>query len=138
VSDYNTQMIRLLNALIERTASGAVRWQVVSDHSFGIETPSGAVLIEPRDNDDRPPFTLNLFDQGHRLIDSLQTEWFNEDDPFPWNTPLSELFYLARASAFNVDEVSAKILSDLDEENYVEWGLAQPNVQSYAFDEEPF
>jgi len=103
--DYKrNEMLKLLHRLLERSNDGLVPWQVVGDHSFGVQTAEARVVISSRDGNDRPPFDLYLYDPSGDELDWLESAWI-DGRPSGWNETMQNLYFKAREIARDLENV---------------------------------
>jgi hypothetical protein len=131
------QILRLLDDLLVRTETGSAPWEVITQHSFGLQTKGASVQIGSRDDDDTAPFEFVLYNAEGAAIEYLASEWRGPDQA-PWNRTLSDLYFSAKSVANRVGEIVDDFLDSLDHGQTLKWTKPPSQTSSYAFDEEPF
>ncbi len=102
------RLIELCERLSAGTQSGQVAWHAQEATSFSWSGSSGAVNVRSLDEDGEEPFELAVFASGQK-VESLVSEWAEDESPAPWNAALGRAYRAARRQALGVD----KILDDL-------------------------
>ena len=102
------RLIELCERLSAGTQSGQVAWHAQEATSFSWSGSSGAVNVRSLDADGEEPFELAVFASGQK-VESLVSEWAEDESPAPWNDALGRAYRAARRQALGVD----KILDDL-------------------------
>lgn len=103
------RLIELSARLQSATETRNLEWSAEEDTAFLWKGRSGAVEIRSRDGDGDHPFVLTIFSQGMQKVETLTSEWGEDEEPAAWNDALGRLYRAARREALGVD----KILDDL-------------------------
>ena len=103
------RLIELCDRLRTGTETGKVVWQADGDAAFAWSSSSGSVNVRSLDDDGDEPFELAIFSPGGQKVETLASEWAEDETPAAWNAPLGRLYRAARRQALGVD----KILDDL-------------------------
>ena len=99
MSSYATQLdsVPLLNALINKTQAGKLKWDETADEDIFLVSVGGNTTLKVQRKVDRRGFvehTLSLLDENGKLIWEIEEPW----------ALTKELFVLARRVARKVDE----------------------------------
>jgi hypothetical protein len=117
------RLMLLANRLIAATEKGRVEWTSASETNtaFKASQRSGSVLIASDDGDGAYPYTLTVFDEGGRKVESLTTGAYPDvdmgSDPYEWNDTWRKLYESARGQALKIDSVINAIIDDLDSDD---------------------
>jgi hypothetical protein len=103
------RLIELCERLRRATETGKATWEPDRDTAFGWVGSSGSVTVRSLDADGDEPFELAVFSPGGQKVETLTSEWAEDETPAAWNAPLGGLYRAARRQALGVD----KILDDL-------------------------
>lgn len=103
------RLIELCERLRGSTEAGHLEWATEEDTAFLWTGATGAVEMRSRDADGDHPFELTVFSPTMQKVETLTSEWNEDEQPAPWNDALGRLYRAARRQALGVD----KILDDL-------------------------
>ena len=103
------RLIELCERLHGASETGQAVWEASHDTAFSWVGASGSVGVRSLDSDGEEPFELTVFGPGGQKVETLTSEWADDEKPAPWNAPLGRLYRAARRQALGVD----KILDDL-------------------------
>ncbi|MGH3022547.1 MAG: hypothetical protein ACRDNI_02720 [Gaiellaceae bacterium] len=103
------RLIELCDRLRTGTETGRVIWEADRDAAFAWIGSSGSVTVRSLDADGDEPFELSVFSSSGQKVETLASEWAEDETPAEWNAPLGRLYRAARRQALGVD----KILDDL-------------------------
>lgn len=106
-------LIRLCTGLAEATGAGQVEWVAREETSFRYKSSSGGVDVRSRERDGEPPYELILFNSKKERVDTIFSEWSDDNVPAPWNEPLVDLYRAARRRALGVDKIIDDLLGEL-------------------------
>lgn len=109
MDEWSDRLIELCERLSGGTHAGRIVWVVEEATSFAWSGSSGAVSVRSRDGDGEEPYELAVFTASGQKVETLTSEWAEDDTPAPWNDALARLYRAARREALGVD----KILDDL-------------------------
>ena len=108
----HARLIDLCDRLAEATLAGATDWRGEGDDHYKWERPEGSISIGARDRDGQPPYELTVFNSGDERVEELVSALV-DDEPAPWNEPLTELYRVARRSALHADEIIDALMKTL-------------------------
>lgn len=120
-------LIRLCTDLAEATGAGQVDWSAREETSFRYRSASGGVDVRSRERDGEPPYELVLFNSKKDKVDTLASEWSQDNEPAPWNEPLVDLYRSARRRALGVDKIIDDLLAELRATTSASQGTDQPS-----------
>ena len=99
------RLIELCERLSAGTQTGQVAWAAEEATSFSWSGSSGAVNVRSLDEDGEEPFELAVFAAGGQKVESLISEWAEDESPAPWNDALGRAYRAARRQALGVDKI---------------------------------
>lgn len=107
------RLIELCERLSAGTQAGQVVWEAEEATSFSWSGSSGAVNVRSRDADGEEPFELAVLASGGQKVESLTSEWAEDDTPAPWNDALGRVYRAARRQALGVDRILDDLFAEL-------------------------
>ena len=108
-----TRLVELSERLRSATDDGRVEWALEDDTSFFWAGASGSVGVRSRDGDGEEPFELALYSAAKQKVETLTSEWSDQEEPAAWNDPLARLYRAARRQALGVDRILDDLLAEL-------------------------
>jgi hypothetical protein len=111
--DLYSRLIELCNRIVAATAAAEVEWQDFNDDRFVLARNAGSVAISSRDKDGEPPYDLSIYNTNGELVESLLSEWLDDDQPARWNQPLADVYRAGRRSALGADRVIDALIQEL-------------------------
>jgi hypothetical protein len=112
-SDVYTRLIELCNRLVAATATAELEWQDFKDDRFVLSRQAGSVAISSRDKDGEPPYELMIYNATGEMVESLLSEWVDDEQPARWNQPLADVYRAGRRSALGADRVIDALIQEL-------------------------
>lgn len=107
------RLVELSKRLRAATDEGQLEWTTEDDTSFVWTGSNGAVSVRSRDGDGEEPFELDVFSPTRQKVETLGSEWTEDERPAPWNEALTRLYRAARRKALGVDRILEDLLSEL-------------------------
>lgn len=107
------RLVELSKRLQIATDAGQLDWTAEDDTTFLWTGSSGAVSVRSRDGDGEEPFELDVFSAARQKVETLTSEWRADEQPAPWNDPLTRLYRAARRQGLGVDRILADLLAEL-------------------------
>lgn len=107
------RLVELSKRLRAATDEGQLEWTAEDDTSFVWTGSNGAVSVRSRDGDGEEPFELDVFSPTRQKVETLGSEWTEDERPAPWNEALTRLYRAARRKALGVDRILEDLLSEL-------------------------
>lgn len=107
------RLVELSKRLQVATDAGQLEWTAEDDTTFLWTGSSGAVSVRSRDGDGEEPFELDVFSAARQKVETLTSEWRADEQPAPWNDPLTRLYRAARRQGLGVDRILADLLAEL-------------------------
>lgn len=127
-------ILTLLKTLAEKTGQGGLEWRQTGREAFSLRREAGIVTIRSIDADGAAPFEFILTNEDGVAVERAVTSSGNQ----PLSYRLSNLFKMARRSAFHVPELVNSFVAQLDEPEPPAPEPATPNVASEDADDIPF
>lgn len=107
------RLVELSRRLSAATDAGQVEWTAEDDTSFLWSGSRGAVSVRSRDGDGEEPFEIDVYSAGKQKVETIGSEWTNDEQPAPWNDAVARLYRAARRQALGVDRILEDLLSEL-------------------------
>jgi hypothetical protein len=107
------RLVELSRRLQVATDAGQLEWIAEEDTTFLWTGSSGAVSVRSRDGDGEEPFVLDVFGAAKQKVETLGSEWTEDERPAPWNDALTRLYRSARRRALGVDRILEDLLGEL-------------------------
>ena len=107
------RLVELSKRLRAATDEGQLEWTAEDDTSFVWTGSNGAVGVRSRDGDGEEPFELDVFSPARQKVETLGSEWTEDERPAPWNDALTRLYRAARRKALGVDRILEDLLGEL-------------------------
>ena len=107
------RLVELSKRLRAATDEGQLEWTAEDDTSFVWTGSNGAVSVRSRDGDGEEPFELDVFSPARQKVETLGSEWTEDERPAPWNEALTRLYRAARRKALGVDRILEDLLGEL-------------------------
>lgn len=107
------RLVELSKRLRAATDEGRIEWTAEDDTSFLWNGSSGAISVRSRDGDGEEPFELDVFSSAKQKVETLGSEWTEDEQPAPWNEALTRLYRAARRKALGVDRILDDLLAEL-------------------------
>ena len=107
------RLVELSKRLRAATDEGRIEWTAEDDTSFLWNGSSGAISVRSRDGDGEEPFELDVFSSAKQKVETLGSEWTEDEQPAPWNEALTRLYRAARRKALGVDRILVDLLAEL-------------------------
>lgn len=107
------RLVELSKRLRAATDEGQLEWTAEDDTSFVWTGSNGAVSVRSRDGDGEEPFELDVFSPTRQKVETLGSEWTEDERPAPWNEALTRLYRAARRKALGVDRILEDLLGEL-------------------------
>ena len=107
------RLVEVARRLRAATDEGQVDWTAEDDTSFLWNGSSGAISVRSRDGDGEEPFELDVFSAAKQKVETLGSEWTEDEQPAPWNEALTRLYRAARRKALGVDRILDDLLAEL-------------------------
>ena len=107
------RLVELSKRLRAATDEGQLEWTAEDDTSFVWTGSNGAVSVRSRDGDGEEPFELDVFSATRQKVETLGSEWTEDERPAPWNEALTRLYRAARRKALGVDRILEDLLGEL-------------------------
>ena len=107
------RLVELSKRLQVATDAGQLEWTAEDDTTFVWTGSSGAVGVRSRDGDGEEPFELDVFGAAKQKVETVTSEWTEDERPAPWNDALARLYRAARRQALGVDRILADLLAEL-------------------------
>jgi hypothetical protein len=107
------RLVELSKRLRAATDEGQLEWTAEDDTSFVWIGSNGAVSVRSRDGDGEEPFELDVFSPTRQKVETLGSEWTEDERPAPWNEALTRLYRAARRKALGVDRILEDLLGEL-------------------------
>ena len=107
------RLVELSKRLRVATDAGQIDWTADDDMTFLWTGSSGAVSVRSRDGDGEEPFELDVFGATHQKVETLTSEWTQDEQPAPWNDALARLYRAARRRALGVERILDDLLAEL-------------------------
>lgn len=107
------RLVELSRRLRAATDEGQVEWTAEDDTTFLWSGSSGAISVRSRDGDGEEPFELDVFSATRQKVETLGSEWTEDERPAPWNDALTGLYRSARRRALGVDRILEDLLGEL-------------------------
>ncbi len=123
--------MQLAQRLTDATVKRKLTWKVLSPNpvpaergreprsagatAFETTLPAATVQVASVDGDGVSPYRISLIKDG-AVIESLQTEYFGEDEygqAAPWNQAIEDLYRAARSQALGIDATIDALFSDV-------------------------
>jgi hypothetical protein len=107
------RLIELTRRLTAATDAAQLEWAAVEDTAFMWTASHGAVTVRSRDGDGEEPYELDVFSAERQKVETLTTEWTEDERPAPWNEAVARLYRAARRKALGVDRILEDLLREL-------------------------
>jgi hypothetical protein len=107
------RLVELSKRLRAATDAGQAEWTAEDDTTFLWTGSSGAISVRSRDGDGEEPFELDVFSATRQKVETLGSEWMEDEQPAPWNEALTGLYRAARRRALGVDRILDDLLAEL-------------------------
>ena len=107
------RLVELSRRLSAATDAGQVEWMADEDTAFSWIGTRGAVSVRSRDGDGEEPFELDVFSAAKQKVETLGSEWTEDERPAPWNDAIARLYRAARRQALGVDRILEDLLGEL-------------------------
>lgn len=107
------RLVELSKRLRAATDEGQLEWTAEDDTGFVWTGSNGAVSVRSRDGDGEEPFELDVFSPTRQKVETLGSEWTEDERPAPWNEALTRLYRAARRKALGVDRILEDLLGEL-------------------------
>jgi hypothetical protein len=107
------RLVEVARRLRTATDQGQVEWTAEDDTSFLWSGSRGAISVRSRDGDGEEPFELDVFSAAKQKVETLGSEWTEDEQPAPWNEALTGLYRAARRKALGVDRILDDLLAEL-------------------------
>ena len=107
------RLVELSKRLRAAADEGQLEWTAEDDTSFVWTGSNGAVSVRSRDGDGEEPFELDVFSPTRQKVETLGSEWTEDERPAPWNEALTRLYRAARRKALGVDRILEDLLGEL-------------------------
>jgi hypothetical protein len=107
------RLVEVAKRLGAATDEGQVEWAAEDDTTFRWTGSSGAISVRSRDGDGEEPFELDVFSAAKQKVETLGSEWTEDEQPAPWNEALTRLYRAARRKALGVDRILDDLLAEL-------------------------
>ena len=107
------RLVELSRRLQVATDAGQLEWIADDNTTFVWTGSSGAVGIRSRDGDGEEPFELDVFGAAKQKVETIASEWTQDEQPAPWNDALARLYRAARRKALGVDRILEDLLAEL-------------------------
>lgn len=107
------RLVELSRRLSVATDAGQLDWTVEDDTTFLWTGSRGAVSVRSRDGDGEEPFELDVFSAAKQKVETLGSEWTEDERPAPWNDAIARLYRAARRQALGVDRILEDLLGEL-------------------------
>jgi hypothetical protein len=107
------RLVELSRRLQVATDAGQLAWTAEDNTTFVWAGSSGAVGIRSRDGDGEEPFELDVFGAAKQKVETIASEWTQDEQPAPWNDALARLYRAARRKALGVDRILEDLLAEL-------------------------
>jgi hypothetical protein len=107
------RLVELSKRLRAATDEGQLEWTAEDDTSFVWTGSTGAVSVRSRDGDGEEPFELDVFSPARQKVETLGSEWTDDERPAAWNEALTRLYRSARRKALGVDRILEDLLGEL-------------------------
>jgi hypothetical protein len=107
------RLVEVARRLRAATDEGQVEWTAEDDTSFLWSGSRGAIKVRSRDGDGEEPFELDVFSSAKQKVETLGSEWTEDEQPAPWNDALTGLYRAARRKALGVDRILDDLLAEL-------------------------
>ncbi len=107
------RLVELSRRLQVATDAGQLEWTAEDDTTFVWTGSRGAVGIRSRDGDGEEPFELDVFGAERQKVETIGSEWTQDEHPAPWNDALARLYRAARRKALGVDRILEDLLAEL-------------------------
>jgi hypothetical protein len=107
------RLVELSRRLSVATDAGQIDWTAEDDTTFLWTGSRGAVSVRSRDGDGEEPFELDVFSAAKQKVETLGSEWTEDERPAPWNDAIARLYRAARRQALGVDRILEDLLGEL-------------------------
>ena len=107
------RLVELSRRLQVATDAGQLEWLAEDNTTFVWTGSSGAVGIRSRDGDGEEPFELDVYGAAKQKVETIGSEWTQDEQPAPWNDALARLYRAARRRALGVDRILEDLLAEL-------------------------
>ena len=107
------RLVELSRRLSVATDAGQLAWTAEDDTTFLWTGSRGAVSVRSRDGDGEEPFELDVFSAAKQKVETLGSEWTEDERPAPWNDAIARLYRAARRQALGVDRILEDLLGEL-------------------------
>jgi hypothetical protein len=113
ISTETARIVALCERLAQATVARHAHWASEGEDRYVWQQPEGAVAVGSRDRDGDPPYQLGIRNADGALVDELESDLAEDDQPAPWNASLAELYRVARRSALGADNVIDALMDAL-------------------------
>jgi hypothetical protein len=108
----------IVERLLERTKTGVLKWDVFQGVEYTADTENFIYYIKSRDEDDSPPFVLELWKRVPRTTSGNTSvkvaEIVTSSEGSPVNSPLEELYRNVKLVYLGITDLKSDVLRDLE------------------------
>jgi hypothetical protein len=112
-ADLYGRLVELCDRLVVATTAGGAEWRDDKDDRFVLHRDAGTVAISSRDKDGEPPYELAIYNANGDKVETLTSEWLEDDQPARWNQALADVYRAGRRSALGADRIIDALMEEL-------------------------